>query len=147
MSKGKQDEQTLELIELIKKQKKEIAEVERPERKTNHSFCYYPGTQPINIGVESNVGTLINIAAFLYRSNNSYVEVINELSVIDPPVFNHQGFSLDDWLHDINMRIKKLQIKSKKDRLEKLEARLNSIVSPELRAQLELEEIKKELGV
>jgi hypothetical protein len=141
------DKQTLELIELIKKQKKEIADVERPNWKTNCSFSMGMGCQPVNIQVEPNIGTLINIAAFLLRSNNSYVEVINELSVVDPPIFKHQGYTLDDWIHDINVRIKKIQIKLKKDKLEKLESRLNNIISPELKAQLELEDIQKELGV
>lgn len=142
-----QDKKTLELIELIKKQKKEIAEVERPSWKTNLSFAMWAGCQPVNLQAEQNVGVLINVAAFIRRAYESYVEVISDLSVIDPPVYTHQGYTMDEWMHDIDIRIKKLQIKSKKDRLEKLEARLNNLISPELKAQLELEEIQKELGI
>lgn len=46
-----------------------------------------------------------------------------------------------------NPRIDKIEITMKKKELELLEDRINKLISPELRAQMELEEIKKSLGV
>ena len=57
------------------------------------------------------------------------------------------GFSWEKWKSDIAHKINKLQISKKKQELEKLEERLNKLVSPELRAQLELQEIERELGL
>lgn len=45
--------------------------------------------------------------------------------------------------HDV--RIMKIQIASEKEKLESLETRLNKIISPEKRAELELEAIEAEL--
>ena len=55
------------------------------------------------------------------------------------------GFSVNDWIDDIKTRINKVQIASKKVKLEHLESRLNAIISPELRAEMELEAISAEL--
>lgn len=142
------DDKTLELIKLIEEQKKEIAKIERPVRKTNGSFIRFAGCPPININVEQDIAVLIDVAAFLFAVQSNYDNVAQNLIKIDnPPEYKHQGFTLSDWIHDIDMRIKKLQINSKKDRLEKLEARLNNIISPELKAKMELESIEKELGL
>lgn len=46
----------------------------------------------------------------------------------------------------MNILHKKITIKNKRDQLAKLEERLNSVMSPELRAKIELEAIQKELG-
>ena len=65
---------------------------------------------------------------------------------VEAPPFEWTGFPVKDWLEDIKTRIDKLQIQSKKAKLETLEKRLNKIVSPELRAQMELDAIAAELG-
>ena len=55
--------------------------------------------------------------------------------------FDWLGFSLEAWISDIKTRVNKIDISKKRDELEKLETRLNSLISPELRNQMELEEI------
>lgn len=62
------------------------------------------------------------------------------------PGFVYLGSPVEDWLADIKARIAKVKIGEKRKKLEDLEKRLNAIVSPELRAQLELEAIEKALG-
>jgi hypothetical protein len=88
---------------------------------------------------------LINIAAFLQSRSDSYERAAKDLGVESPPPFQWCGFSLADWLEDLKSRIGKIQIGAKKKKLETLEARLNAIVSPELRRKLELESIMAEL--
>lgn len=141
---SKTDEITLKLIDQIKQQKIEISKAERPNWKTSCSFSFTDKTSDaINIHVESKIEKLVNIVAFLLEREHYYDEAKKLLKV--ETNFKWQGYTLVDWVEDIETRINKIQISSKKKKLESLEARLNSIISPELKAQLELEEISKEL--
>jgi hypothetical protein len=139
------DEQVLSLIQEVDRRKKEIAELERPNWKTNCSFRFAENTTPINLHVESDIATLIHIAGVVATQAEMYNEAAVAMGVEDPPRFKWMGFSASDWVHDIKARLDKIQIKSKKDKLQKLEDRLNKIVSPELRAKIELDAIKQEL--
>ena len=60
--------------------------------------------------------------------------------------FKWLGFTFDQWKADIKTRIDKIQISKKKKELEELEVRLDKLISPELKQQMELEEITKLLG-
>ena len=145
---AEQDKKTLALIEAVKKQKKEIAVAERTSRETNCLFRESPGAQPINLNVESDIGKLVQIAAFLHLKEDAYSFVSAEYFASDDvPKFKWDGYTFEEWMSDIKGRIAKLQINSKKKKLESLESRLSSIISPELRAQMELEAIEKELGL
>ena len=143
---AKTDAKTLELIKEVNKQKAEIAKAEKPQYITNCNFSYTEnGANIINIHVESNVGNLIRIVAYLLGLEKHCKEAVALLAVESPPDFTWQGFSVRDWVSDIKMRLVKVQIATKRRKLEILETRLNSIISPELRAQMELEAIESEL--
>lgn len=142
----KTDEKTLELIKLVSQQKADIAKIEKPDWKTNASFSFTEGSsQVINIKVVSNIKELILIGAFLLERQKFYQESAVALEVEGSPNFIWCGFSVSDWFYDIKARIAKIQISLKKQKLEALESRLNSIISPELRAEMELEAISKDL--
>lgn len=139
------DAKTLELIRQVQQQKTEIASAERADWRTNCSFSYTEDqSKAINLHVESDVRRLVMIAAFLNQREAAYSEMATGLE-IDAPVFAWSGYSVDDWLSDIKTRINRIQIASKRKRLEALETRLNLIISPELRAEMELEAIASEL--
>ncbi len=141
------DAQTLKMIQEVKKRKAEIAKIERPNYKTNCSFTFEEGSsKTVNIRVESSLQKLINIVAFLKDRKKSYDVVAKELEVESPPSFTWDGNTVNDWMNDIKKRIEKVQVGHKKDKLEKLETRLNAIVSPELRQKMELEAIAAELA-
>lgn len=144
---AKTDKKTLDLINEVKKQKADIAKADRPQYRTNCSFAYIEGSsQTTNIQVESNIRNLIGIAAFLLDKEKSYKEAAKTLGVESPPEFTWSGFSAADWIEDLKTRITKAQIAVKRKKLEALETRLNSIISTELRAELELAAITEELG-
>lgn len=145
MAKAKTDTKTLELIKLVNQQKAEISKALKPNWITNCNFSYNENSANIiNIHVESNIRNLVGIVAFLIEKERSYKEAAEKLGV-EAPAFQWNGFSPADWSEDIKMRINKIQITSKQKKLEALEARLNSIISPELRAQMELDAIESEL--
>lgn len=99
----------------------------------------------VNIHVETDIRKLVDYAAFIRDKERSYNETAAAMSV-EAPAFTWCGFSAADWLADIKTRIDKVQIASKKKKLEELEKRLNAVISPELRAQMELDAIAAELG-
>lgn len=142
---AKTDERTLKLIQEVAKQKEEISKAERPNWITNCSFKFIDGGPSINLHVESDIRVLIGICAHLQDKEKSYENAVGVLGLTDYPPFLWGGFSTADWIKDIKARISKIQIATKKKKLEDLEARLNAIISPELRAELELEAITAQL--
>lgn len=140
------DDATLKLIEEVKKRKDEIKKISRPQWKTNRSFAYIEGSaQIINLGVEKDVPTLVKVASFLRQQESGYNAAAQELDV-EAPKFKWDGFVLEDWLSDIKQAVAKLTIKKKQDKLSALEARLDAIITPDLRRQMELEAIQAELN-
>lgn len=142
---AKTDERTLQLIKEVAKQKKEISKAERPNWVTNCSFKFVEGGPAINLHVESDLRVLIGIAAHLQEKERNYIQAAGALDLTEFPPFAWGGFPTADWLNDIKSRISKIQIATKKKKLEELETRLNAIISPDLRAELELEAISAEL--
>ena len=57
--------------------------------------------------------------------------------------FTWLGFTVDEWESDFQTRINQISIKEKQKELKEIEARLNAIISPELKAKMELEAISK----
>lgn len=146
MAKKATDSKTLALIQEVKKRKAEIASAEKPQYITNCNFSYTEDSAKIvNIHVESDVGHLVRIAGFLIGQAKHYAEASGAMGIEDVPAFTWQGFSIKDWQNDIKTRLAKLQIANKRKKLEALESRLNTIISPELRAEMELEAIAIEL--
>lgn len=136
------DSKTLELINEVKRRKQEINSAEKPNWATNRNFSFTEDSAKVTpLHVEANVRNLVFIAGFLLDKQRSYAEAAAALGM-GVETFTWQGFSVNDWLADIKLRVTKLQIASKKEKLEALESRLNSIISPELRAEMELEDIE-----
>lgn len=140
------DEKTLALINEVKIRKAEIAKLSKKTNwRTNCSFSFIEGTPGTNLQVESNIKTLISMAAFVRDHEKSYNETATALGIDSPPVYTWCGFPAAYWCEDIKTRIGKLQITAKQKKLEILENRLNAVISPELRAEMELEAISQEL--
>ncbi len=148
--KATTDQKTLDLIKEVQNRKAEISKLERPNWKTNCSFSFVEGSSTtVNIHVESNVKNLIGYAAHLIEKERSYNSAATTLGLDGAesvPPFTWSGFSVNDWLDDIKTRINKIQISFKKKKLEILESRLNAVISPELKAELELQAIANELS-
>lgn len=141
---AKTDERTIQLIKEVAKQKAEIAKAEKPNWRTNCSYQVAPGSS-VNLHVESNLRVLIGICGAVMAGEAEYDKAAESLGLTDYPPFDWGGYSASDWIVDVRSRINKIQIGSKRKKLEDLEARLNKIISPELRAEIELEAISAEL--
>lgn len=146
--KATTDQKTLDLINEVKNRKAEIAKLSKPNWQTNCTFTFIEGNlnNAVNVHVESNVKNLIGYAAHLLEKERSYSLAAKSLGIDDVPAFTWSGFSVADWVEDIKTRISQIQIASKKKKLEILESRLSAIISPELKAELELQAIAEELS-
>ena len=60
--------------------------------------------------------------------------------------FTWLGFTVDEWKDDFQTRVNQISIQEKRKELSEIESRLNSLISPELRAQMELEAITELLN-
>jgi len=138
---NKQDEQVQALFKIVQEKKAEIAKTEKPSWETNCSFRYNPNSasEDHQIQTVKKVSDLVRIAAFIIEKKQSH-DKANEMLETNVK-FDWLGFSLEAWISDIKTRVNKIDISKKRDELEKLETRLNSLISPELRNQMELEEI------
>lgn len=134
-----------DLFKVVQTKKDEIAKAEKPNWETNCAFGFFPETsQRINLQVMSDVADLVNILAFLIEKHKNF-DAAQEILGTNLK-FKWLGFTFDQWKSDIKTRLDKIQISMKKRELNELEARLDKLVSPELKQQMELEEIKKLLG-
>ena len=141
------DERAQKLIEIIQLKKKEIEQAEKPQYRTNCMFNYTEGmaTGGINLQVQQDLVVLVNILSFLNNKEASFDLTTEELGLTDLK-FTWQGHSVADWKADIQTRINKIQIKKKKDELAVYESKLNNIISPERKAQMELDELERSLA-
>lgn len=53
------------------------------------------------------------------------------------------SFDKDEWLADCKKRVAKMKYEEQKKNLQELESRLDKLVSPERRRELELEALEK----
>lgn len=147
MAKAKtQDEIVQELIDVVKVKKAEIAKAEKPKWLTNCSYPYGEenGSVRVNLNTVTQEKTLVAILADLLTRKKAHEEAQYILGSKVP--FTWGGYTFDDWKGDIQTRLFKIQITDKKKELELLEARLDKLISPELKAKLELEEIQSILS-
>lgn len=138
------DEIVSDLLNKVEQKKKEIGASERPNWLTNCSFGVNPSNAADRVNIQvADVNTLVSIYANLSLSQSSFELAAKDLGV--KTGFKWQGFTFGEWAADIKMRLNQLQVKSKKDDLAKLEARVNALVSPEQRRELELKKLVAEL--
>lgn len=140
------DKLVQELTKIVNDKKAAIAKAERPNWRTNCAFRYNKDSSAsINLQVCNVVEDLVYILGFLVEKRNAFNEA---QKIIGTNLeFKWFGFTFDDWSEDIKTRVDKIEITYKKKELEMLEERLDKLISPELRAQMELEDIKKTLGI
>jgi len=145
MANEQLDKQIKTLFDTLMKRKKSVdADETKIKRswKTNCSFTRDGVAQPINIQVACEA-TILDVYSqmLMTRDYETKAAIILGLDVSSQVC----GFELDDWVDDFKKRIASIHIKSKKRKLLELETRLEAIISPEQRREMELEAIMKEL--
>ena len=139
------DAVTLELIKQVQAKRDEIAKVSRPQWKTNCNFTFPGASKSINLHIQADLKTLVSMAAVLLSHKDYYEKALVLLNKKDLTP-DWYGSTVDDWIEDIQTRIGIVGLNKKRQQLKLLEDRLDLIISPELKRQMEIEAIQKELN-
>ena len=140
------DEQVRELFKVVQAKKVEIEKLEKPcwETSCEFGFSINSGHDRIKLSTVTDTRKLVEIMAFLIDRKEKSEKAAEELGVKYD--FTWLGFTVDEWKNDLKTRVNQISIQQKRKELSELESRLNAIISPELRAEMELEAIKEALG-
>jgi hypothetical protein len=138
------DAKITELFGVLSKQKAELeaAKKEVDRKWVTNGSIQFDGSNPINIQTASE-DTIRRVVAALLQQSEYSAKAATLLGL--PIVSKVSGFQQNDWIQDCQKRIAALGIAAKKLKIAELEDRLNAIVSPEQRRQLELEAITRAL--
>lgn len=142
------DTKITELFGVLSKKKEEVELAEAVTKqpwKTNCSFQVQGMSTPINIQTVTEAN-LINLLADILQRKEYFAQSYKILGISQKDT-KIGGFDYDDWVLDFKKRIAIISIKEQKQQLSQLEERLNAIVSPEQRRELELQAIMSSLDV
>ena len=140
------DEMTKELFQTVQIKKVALANAEKPFWNTSGMFGYSPNNSHDRIDIKTitDVRKLVEIYAFLTERENGYNEASSQLGV--DKTFSWMGFSANEWKQDLAIRVDQLNFQTKRKEFNDLENRLNAILSPEVKVQMELEAISELLN-
>lgn len=141
-----------DLLAKVASKRQEVSALEETIRKSWETNCSYQplvskfssSIPSINIQTADEATLKLILGDILHRVNLDK-EAGTLLNLNEQDVVIH-GFTSDQWIGDLKKRIAKIKVEGEKKLLQNIEARLNSLISPERRRQLELEAITKELG-
>jgi hypothetical protein len=140
---NEEDKVIQKLFDKAKQKRAAIDKVKRAEYKTNQIFSWddtLRNTSNLNI---MSIRELTNVLSKLCCERNNWNEA-NKLLCINTK-FEWCNHSFEDWLHDIKNKVDNLNIRTKVKELNVLEAKLDKLISPEMKRKLEIEAISKEL--
>lgn len=140
------DEEVKELFDIVQARKLEIEKLEKPCWNTSTEFGFSANSlhDRVNVATVTDTRKIVDMLSFLLDRKDKTERAANELGV--EYEFKWLGFTLDEWKEDFKTRVGQIKIKEKQKELQELEAQLDTIISPELKRQMKLEEIKKALG-
>jgi hypothetical protein len=135
------DEKVKELFDLVQSKKLAIEKAERPCWKTSGNFGYSANSahDRTTIATMTDVRKIVEMYAFIMDRKDNSESAAKDLGV--EYNFTWLGFSVDEWKEDFQTRVNQISVQEKRKELAELESRLNAIISPELKAQMELEAI------
>jgi hypothetical protein len=136
-----------ELFAVLQKQRVEVEKTEKETKKSWKTTCTIriaSRAEQVNLQT-ANEATIQQVLADLLIHRDYSAKAAHLLGLDDKE--EYANFKYDDWLEDCQKRIAVLKIKEKKARLDIIEKRIDGIVSPEKRREMEFENLKKDLGV
>lgn len=134
----KNDEMILQLKKKVEEQKAELAKLPRTLQ-SETSTVFRTDAENLNLRVMS-----VEQLKLLKVKLHTYEMAATDLKIgIDEVIIS--GFSIDKWMHDIDMQISVLTRAEKEKNLKETENTLNKLLSDDKRTELELEALAKSL--
>jgi len=133
------DEKVKALFELVQEKKLVIEKAEKPcwETSCNFSFSANSAHDRNDIRTITDIRKIVDMLAFLIDREEKSGKAAQELGVTYD--FSWLGFTVDEWKSDFQTRINQISLQEKRKELSEIESRLNAIISPDLKAKMELE--------
>jgi hypothetical protein len=136
------DKTVEDLMAKVAARREKIGALQKPQWRTTTRLTL-PGYETLNIQACSDTALLATMLGELMRRKQDIDAASKELEVdIEPKV---QNYLIDDWIADIKLRVRITNIRAERAKLNALEAKLETLLSPEQRRALELAAIKAEL--
>ena len=126
----------LQLKKKVEEQKTELAKLPRTLQ-SETSTVFRQDAENLNLRVMS-----IEQLKLLKVKLHTYIMAATDLEMEQDEVVI-SGFSIDKWMHDIDMQISVLTRVEKEKKLKETEATLNRMLSDDKRTELELQELAK----
>jgi hypothetical protein len=135
------DEKVKDLFNLVQTKKLAIQQAETPCWKTSGNFGYSANSahDRTDLKTVTDARKIVDMFAFLIDRQEKSEKAAEDLGV--KYNFSWLGFSVDEWKSDFLTRVNQISLTEKRKELATIEQRLNAIISPELKAQMELEAI------
>ena len=141
----KNDQMIKALFNQVKALKAQVASLDRPTFITGGQFRYSESVgASLDIPTIRDIRKLKEIYMFLLE-RSSHNEKANEFFGVTEP-FTWLTFTPEEWSADLKTRANILQSAKLKAKLIDYEARLDKILTPALRAQMEIDSISAELA-
>lgn len=137
------DQKIAEVIAVVEKQKLVVAET---EKKSQRNWITTGVVSTLNSKLHLQTAkeqAIVATFAEMLMLESYYSKAAGELK--SDSKFQVEGFSLEEWKTDFESRLNKIKLKNEKDKLERLESRLKSIMSEDHKRTRELDEIMREL--
>lgn len=141
------DKTIQELFQKLEERKKTVADLKAKTQKGWVTNCTWkiPFT-----GTVVNIQTcpedqLVQLAGEIISTFGKYKFGADMLGINIGKVQQINGYTVDEWKTDLTKRLATITIRSEEAKLAELEARLNSVLSPEERRRIEVELIAKSL--
>lgn len=129
---SKNDDRILELKKQIEEKKTALAEKNvRFSPETNCILILDGATYNLNVLNDESL-TFLKIKLYTYK------KAVAEMKITD---FKISGYSLDDWISDINKKLETHEVKQKQNELKAMEAKLDKLLSDDKKTELELDDI------
>lgn len=137
----KLDDKVKLLFDTVQEKKLAIEQAEKPCWETSCLFGFSANSahDRNDIRTLTDLRKIVDMYAFLIDRKEKSEKSAKELNV--EYEFSWLGFKIDEWKKDFQTRVNQISIKEKVKELAEIESRLNAIISPELKAKMELEAI------
>ena len=135
---SKNDDRILELKKQIEEKKATLAEKNvkfSPE--TNCVLIMDDTTYNLNV-LNDDALTFLKIKLYTYKM------AMLDMKITD---FKLSGYSLDEWISDINKKLETHEVKQKQNELKAMEAKLDKLLSEDKKTELELDDIAAMLKI
>lgn len=143
MATKKLDNRVAALMQKVKSERAEIAKIKKPQWLTSQTI-ELPSGNRATLSVISDLQQLASMRGLLKRQLEDIEDTAHDLGVGITTKWH--GYEMEDWITDIEQRIKTLTVSERQEKLKALEKKLYGLTSEEQRREMELAEIEAELG-